>query len=77
MPAILPTPILNLTLGELRNGCGMTTRQAAGKLGISHARVSQIEKEGTNNLDTLEKMAQVYGVSFDIMRAVNKHTRER
>lgn len=63
------------TLADLRNATGLSTRQVAPLIGLTHARIVQIECKGTKNMDQIEMLAIIYGVSEDIAREANKRTR--
>jgi transcriptional regulator with XRE-family HTH domain len=44
-------------------------------LGCEQPRISQIESDGTKDIDTLEKLAAIYGVSRDVVIEANRRTR--
>ena len=64
-----------LDLAGLRHRASLTTRQVGAQMGLSHARIVQIEGEGTKDMDQLEALAAIYGVGFDEMRAANRLTK--
>ena len=45
----------------------LTTREAAAEIGVSHATVTRILKNGTSNLETLLKISQWTGMSVDTL----------
>ncbi len=78
MSAVIPpTDNAVLTLAGLRNKTGLTVRQVGERIGLTHPRIVQIEGEGTKDMDQLEALAAIYGVSFDEIRVANSLTKSR
>ncbi|MFD0261138.1 helix-turn-helix domain-containing protein [Kitasatospora indigofera] len=53
-------------LAELRRSAGMTQREVAGLLGVSQARVSQIEHGQVDSLDNLRAYAAAIGGEVEV-----------
>jgi DNA-binding XRE family transcriptional regulator len=54
-------------LAELRKSAGLTQADVADALGVSQARVSQIEHGQIDSLDTLRAYAEVLGAEVSIV----------
>jgi len=54
-------------LSELRKSVGLTQAEVANALGVSQARVSQIEHGQIDSLDTLRAYADVLGAEVSIV----------
>jgi DNA-binding XRE family transcriptional regulator len=54
-------------LAELRKSAGLTQAEVAVALGVSQARVSQIEHGKIDSLDTLRAYAEVLGAEVSIV----------
>lgn len=54
---------------DIRKVANMSTRMVGKALGLSHVRISQIERKGTDSTKHIQAMADLYGVSFEVMRA--------
>ena len=46
-------------------------------MGLTHARIVQIEDTGSDSIDQLEALAAIYDVTEDEIRAANKRTKSR
>ena len=75
--ATLAPPSPDDTLTDLRSRAGLTTRQAGERMGLTHARIVQIEDTGSDSIDQLEALAAIYDVTEDEIRAANKRTKSR
>ncbi|MFF3111597.1 helix-turn-helix domain-containing protein [Kitasatospora sp. NPDC057904] len=53
-------------LAELRKAAGLTQKQVAGLMGVSQARVSQIEHGQVDSLDNLRAYAAAIGGEVDV-----------
>lgn len=68
-------PANTLDLTGLRTKAGLSTREVGELMGLTHARIVQIEGVGTKDIDQIERLAKIYGVSEDLLRVANKLTR--
>jgi transcriptional regulator with XRE-family HTH domain len=53
-----------------RLGCGLTIEEVAAKLNLSRATAYRLERDGVNNIDTLERVGRVMGVSVATLLGV-------
>ena len=51
-------------LKDFRKKSKMTQKELAAKIGISHARISQIERDGFKNINTAKRYAAVLGCKW-------------
>ena len=66
-----------LTLADLRRKAGKTTRQTAVALGLTQPRITQIEQEGTKDVEQMERLAAFYCVEFDDVYKAARRARSR
>ena len=60
------------TLSDLRRYRGWSQNDASAILGITQARLSQIEHIGTQNIDMVERIAEKWGIDFSTARTANR-----
>lgn len=58
--------VLGHHLREIREEQGLTQAQVAGAVGISQARVSQVERGEIHNLETMRTYAQALGARITV-----------
>jgi transcriptional regulator with XRE-family HTH domain len=78
MSASTDTPVKdNPTIADLRESRSLTQDKAAELIGISQARLSQIESEGVEKVGVLEAMADAYGYDLGIIIAAIRRTKNK
>jgi len=70
-------PATSINLADLRNATGMSTRKVGELMGLSHARIVQIEADGTDSISQLAELGKIYGVGDNIIAAANMLTKSR
>ena len=64
-----------VTLADFRRKAGKTTRAAAAALGVTQPRITQIEQEGTKDIEQMERLADFYGAEFEKIRSAARLAR--
>ena len=64
-------------MADLRMAANLNQRDVAALLGRTQPRIVQIEQDGVNDVYVLDRLAEIYGVSSDTIKAANTRTKSR